>query len=105
VILLIWLASRFAMEVRFDWRKKRREELEWDHVRNQWLLDMEHDERRSIYEDRHDTEVLDLGGLLQHHRGEDVPKTSPYHEAVTYYQKEQPRERPQRTSGGRKVRR
>ena len=84
-VLVVWAIAVivFAVwcfqELRFEWRKKRREEEE--QYDNGWVLDMQEDVAR------HDTDVLDLGASLQQYRDEAPPRTRPYL-AVNNYRKE-----------------
>lgn len=105
-ILLIWLICKMLQEVRFDWRRKRMEEREWDLIREKWIENLK-TPREDVMDDvdRHDTDVLGLVLPLQ--RAQDpgaVPETRPY-ETVYDYQKELQGERPQRAQGGRTFRR
>lgn len=62
LILLVfsYYFTWFVANYRYKQKRKRRQDREWDHLRNAWILDMRNDERRTIDEVRTNTNILDL---------------------------------------------
>lgn len=55
IMFVIWVANVLTREVRYDLKKKRHDEKEWDNIRSRWILDMPNDERYTV---DHDTDII-----------------------------------------------
>jgi hypothetical protein len=60
VMFIIWVGIVLVRELKFDSKKKKHEEKEWDNIRSRWLTDMKNDERYTVQPDAYTTDILDF---------------------------------------------